>query len=202
MRRKARSQRNKERLATQVRTSADRRRAAVDAAAPARGRPPPDPHRFAAFQRDGGVWLVAGDVRGDVKSRALPCQIHRPSNCLSFSQPVPSQGIGAPKERKTSGIRLKPVRAVPICRYGKRPPARQHQKTKKARPANGGRAVEGKAPQKKAPLGCGVGLGSQKAGQRRSGNFSCLMAPAGPWELAFLFWRRGLFFTRKRTGPW
>ena len=24
------------------------------------------------------------------------------------------------------------------------------------------------------------------------------MAPAGPWELAFLFWRRDLFFARKR----
>ena len=32
----------------------------------------------------------------------------------------------------------------------------------------------------------------------QSGNFSCLMAPAGPWELAFLFWRRDLFFARKR----
>ena len=32
----------------------------------------------------------------------------------------------------------------------------------------------------------------------QSGNFSCLMAPAGPWELVFLFWRRDLFFARKR----
>ena len=34
----------------------------------------------------------------------------------------------------------------------------------------------------------------------QSGNFSCLMAPAGPWELAFCFGvgRRDLFFARKR----
>ena len=32
----------------------------------------------------------------------------------------------------------------------------------------------------------------------QSGNFSCLMAPAGLWELFFLFWRRDLFFARRR----
>ena len=32
----------------------------------------------------------------------------------------------------------------------------------------------------------------------QSGIFSCLMAPAGPWELAFFFWRWDLFFARQR----
>ena len=32
----------------------------------------------------------------------------------------------------------------------------------------------------------------------QSGNFPCLMAPAGPWELALCSWRWDLFFARKR----
>ena len=44
----------------------------------------------------------------------------------------------------------------------------------------------------------GINPSKKKKADDQSGNFSCLMAPAGPWELAFLFWRRGLFFARKR----
>ena len=38
--------------------------------------------------------------------------------------------------------------------------------------------------------------------EQQSGNFSCLMAPAGPWELPFFFGVGTFFFARKRDFLW
>jgi len=88
----------------------------------------------------------------------------------------------------------KPAHAVPLAS------ARQHLDMETQAGHSSERAVEG-------PLECGITLGSQPGSCRlaghqpnrtRAGIPPCLMAPAGPWELAFFSWRWDLFFARKR----